>query len=130
MRFKITSITVIFMLFYFFFATVSCNSDNKNEESNNSSEAAYDISAGELIYKSKCQNCHQADGQGIPGAFPSLQGKQADLNTIINGREGTIMKAFKFELSDLEIANVTNFINRSWNNNFPVIHQDTIKTFK
>jgi len=27
---------------------------------------------GALLYANNCQACHQADGQGLPGAFPSL----------------------------------------------------------
>lgn len=29
---------------------------------------------GEQIYKTKCIVCHQADGKGLPGAFPPLAG--------------------------------------------------------
>jgi mono/diheme cytochrome c family protein len=31
-------------------------------------------SKGEQIYKEKCIVCHQADGKGLPGAFPPLAG--------------------------------------------------------
>lgn len=31
-----------------------------------------DPTKGEQIYKSKCIVCHQADGKGLPGAFPPL----------------------------------------------------------
>lgn len=31
---------------------------------------------GEYIYKTKCFACHQADGKGLPNAFPSLVGSE------------------------------------------------------
>lgn len=33
-----------------------------------------DPTRGEQIYKTKCVVCHQADGKGLPGAFPPLAG--------------------------------------------------------
>jgi nitrite reductase (NO-forming) len=33
---------------------------------------ADDNNRGEQIYKTKCIVCHQADGKGLPGAFPPL----------------------------------------------------------
>ncbi|MFC1731054.1 c-type cytochrome [candidate division KSB1 bacterium] len=35
-------------------------------------EIAIDLALGEQIYMEKCIVCHQADGKGIPGAFPPL----------------------------------------------------------
>jgi len=34
------------------------------------------MARGEEIYKTKCFACHQADGKGLPNAFPSLVGSQ------------------------------------------------------
>lgn len=39
------------------------------------------MARGEEIYKSKCIACHQADGNGLPGAFPSLVGSKFLLET-------------------------------------------------
>lgn len=36
--------------------------------------APSDPARGEQIYKTKCIVCHQADGKGLPGAFPPLAG--------------------------------------------------------
>jgi mono/diheme cytochrome c family protein len=36
--------------------------------------APADPTRGEQIYKEKCIVCHQADGKGLPGAFPPLAG--------------------------------------------------------
>ena len=39
-----------------------------------SDEMATQMARGEQIYKEKCIVCHQADGKGLPGAFPPLAG--------------------------------------------------------
>jgi mono/diheme cytochrome c family protein len=39
-------------------------------------ELAAQMARGEQIYKEKCIACHQANGQGLPGAFPSLVGSE------------------------------------------------------
>jgi mono/diheme cytochrome c family protein len=39
-------------------------------------EMAAQKARGEQIYKTKCIACHQANGQGLPNAFPSLVGSE------------------------------------------------------
>lgn len=39
-------------------------------------ELAAQMARGEQIYKEKCIICHQADGHGLPNAFPSLAGSK------------------------------------------------------
>ncbi|MDY0103738.1 MAG: cytochrome c [Lentimicrobium sp.] len=38
------------------------------------------LARGEQIYNEKCFACHQANGQGIPNAFPTLTGSDFLLN--------------------------------------------------
>lgn len=108
----------------------ACGDKGKDSKNDNNSEQITDFSKGEIIYKSDCVVCHQADGKGIQGAFPGLIGKQAQLKTVVNGREGTIMKAFKHELTDNEIVDVVNYINHAWGNNFPLITIDSVSVLK
>jgi mono/diheme cytochrome c family protein len=42
----------------------------------NPNEMASEMARGEQIYKEKCIICHQADGHGLPNAFPSLAGSR------------------------------------------------------
>jgi len=51
-----------------------------------------EMTAGEKIYKEKCVACHQADGNGLKGAFPPLKNSdylKADpkrgINQVLNG---------------------------------------------
>ncbi|WP_460838328.1 cytochrome c oxidase subunit II [Noviherbaspirillum agri] len=76
---------------------------------------------GEKVYAANCVACHQANGKGVPGAFPALDGSQivngpkdANLNIVMNGKGG--MPPWKGVLSDTEIAAVITFIRNSWSN--------------
>lgn len=81
------------------------------------------IAQGEKIYAANCTACHQADGAGIPGTFPALDGsplvtgpRAAHLERVFNGKAGTAMQAFGKQLSDLEIAAVVSYERNSWHN--------------
>jgi len=77
----------------------------------------------EKSYTTHCAACHQANGQGIPGAFPSLVGSPvvtgpiaAQLDLVLNGKPGTAMQAFGPKLSDAEIAAILTYQRTSWGN--------------
>ena len=76
---------------------------------------------GEQVYAANCVACHQANGKGLPGAFPALDGsavvkgpKAEQVNVVLNGRKA--MPAFKGTLSDTEIAAVITYTRNSWSN--------------
>lgn len=79
----------------------------------------------EKLYATHCAACHQANGQGIPGAFPSLVGTpmvttgpiSEHLDMVINGKPGTAMLAFGPQLSDAEIAAIVTYERNAWGNN-------------
>ena len=88
---------------------------------------------GETIYKTNCSNCHQDDGRGIEGLYPSLikndwtSGQTKKLISIIkNGSSAhltinkqtysAIMPSFYF-LSTHEIAALVNFIHEKYGGN-------------
>ena len=81
---------------------------------------------GEKIYAANCAVCHQANGKGVPGAFPSLDGsavvngaKAAQVNVLLNGQDTPAwpgaMPAWK-QLSDSDIAAVITYTRNSWSN--------------
>jgi cytochrome c oxidase subunit 2 len=81
------------------------------------------VARGEKIYTANCIACHQANGAGLPGAFPALDGsplvtgpKAAHLDRVFHGKTGTAMQAFGKQLSDLEIAAVVSYERNSWHN--------------
>jgi cytochrome c oxidase subunit 2 len=77
---------------------------------------------GEKVYAANCVACHQANGKGLPGTFPPLEGskltngpKVDHINIVMNGKNGTAMAAFK-HLSDVQIAAVVTYERNSWGN--------------
>ena len=89
-----------------------------------------DAADGASIYSSTCVACHQADGSGVPGAFPPLAGHVGELYTaeggpryiasvvlfglqgpiVVNGETyNGVMPSF-FNFSDSEIAAVINHV--------------------
>ena len=82
------------------------------------------MAEGEKVYKKQFLMCHQANGEGVPGAFPALAGSEIALkkeNTlehlyrIIYGKN--LMPKFGDQLSDVEIATVTTYERNAWGNN-------------
>ncbi len=91
--------------------------------------AEWDRDMGTQVYNANCVGCHQAAGQGIPGAFPPLAGHAADVyaaggdeylpQVLLFGLTGQIqvegmtyngfMPAWA-QLSDDQIANVLNHV--------------------
>lgn len=88
---------------------------------------------GAKLY-AQCAGCHQANGQGIPGAFPPLAGHVSEILNIKGGREYLIklllwglrgpieVKGMKYngvmptynQLKDEEIAALLNHIATAW----------------
>ncbi|WP_026076017.1 cytochrome c oxidase subunit II [Noviherbaspirillum massiliense] len=76
---------------------------------------------GEKVYAANCVACHQANGKGVPGAFPALDGSQivngpkaGQINIVLNGKGG--MPPWKGVLSDTEIASVITYTRNNWSN--------------
>ena len=77
---------------------------------------------GEDVYLGQCAACHQANGKGIPPAFPSLvdgqivNGPKADhIKQVVDGKQGTAMQAFKALLNPVELAAVITYERNAWN---------------
>jgi cytochrome c oxidase subunit 2 len=81
------------------------------------------MARGEKVYAGNCAACHQANGMGLPGAFPAINGSKvatgpvdAHIATVLNGRPGTAMAAFGGQLSDADIAAVVTYQRNAWDN--------------
>jgi nitrite reductase (NO-forming)/hydroxylamine reductase len=90
------------------------------------------IAAGKAVYDTACLACHQADGKGLPGAFPPLAGsdyllgdKARAVGVVVNGLQGeVVVNGVKYnsvmpamtQLSDQEIADALTFALNSWGN--------------
>jgi cytochrome c oxidase subunit II len=78
---------------------------------------------GEKVYAANCVACHQANGKGMPPAFPPLDGgklttgpKNGHIDIVVNGKPGTAMAAFGKQLNDTEIAAVVTYERNAWGN--------------
>ncbi|WP_417520462.1 c-type cytochrome [Marinobacter sp.] len=88
---------------------------------------------GKAIYSAQCSACHQANGQGVPGAFPPLAGSEwlvADaaipVAIVHDGLQGKIevagnsfqgvMPKFGATLSNAELAAVLSYARSEWGN--------------
>ncbi len=81
---------------------------------------------GATIFKQNCAACHQAQGQGVPGAFPALAGSafvqgdpKAVAKVLLNGRGG--MPNFREDLTNEQIAAVLSYVRASWGNHAPAL---------
>ncbi|HLS56602.1 MAG TPA: cytochrome c oxidase subunit II [Zeimonas sp.] len=77
---------------------------------------------GEKVYAANCVACHQANGKGVSGAFPALDGsklvlgkQEGQIDIVLKGKPGTAMASFK-QLSDVELAAVLTYTRNAWGN--------------
>jgi mono/diheme cytochrome c family protein len=87
---------------------------------------------GKAEFERQCSACHQAEGQGVPGAFPPLAGnpdlfrdRLFPVHVVLNGLQGALtVKGQKYSgvmppfdhLSDAEIAAAVNYVRGAWGN--------------
>ncbi len=104
----------------------------KPKVSTSEKSLAQKMESGKQIYMNTCFACHQAEGQGIPNAFPPLA-KSDYLNADVNRAIGIILKGKTGEITvngevynsvmtrqlitSEEIADVMTYIYNSWDNN-------------
>ena len=81
------------------------------------------VARGEKVYAASCAACHQANGMGLPGAFPAISGSKiatgpvdAHIGIVLHGKPGTAMAAFGTQLSDADIAAVVTYQRNAWDN--------------
>lgn len=108
------------------------------EETAVADENTMDLAEGKALYEAKCQVCHQANGEGLPGAFPPLAksdflaDKTAAIKATINGLSGELtVNGVAFNsvmapvpMSDEEILAVMNYVYNSWGNEGVVTAED------
>ncbi|MEP1740997.1 MAG: cytochrome c oxidase subunit II [Kangiellaceae bacterium] len=82
------------------------------------------MTLGKEVYDAKCGMCHQANGLGLPPAFPALKDSpialgpvEAHIDIVVNGKSGTGMAAYGPQLTDAELAAVITYERNAWENN-------------
>jgi nitrite reductase (NO-forming)/hydroxylamine reductase len=95
------------------------------------------LQTGEKAFQSACQACHQADGKGLPGAFPPLAAsdylkadKHRAIKNVLQGLTGSVVvngatynsvMPPMSQLSDAEIADALTYAMNTWGNAFGVV---------
>ncbi|HRQ50443.1 MAG TPA: cbb3-type cytochrome c oxidase subunit II [Agriterribacter sp.] len=98
---------------------------------------------GAALYATNCQSCHQANGEGLKGAFPSLKDSRIVLDDnpeimvdiIMNGYSGREKEGFPpmpavgtdNNLSAEEVAAIMNHEKTSWGNNAKPVTPEQIQ---
>lgn len=93
-----------------------------------------------------CTQCHQPDGNGVPGAFPPLDGSERVAGPdhvlaaiLIHGLQGEVVvkgQSYRGEmpawnqLSDEEIAGVLTYIRASWSNRQPPVSAELVAAMR
>ena len=87
---------------------------------------------GAAMFSENCAACHQAQGEGVPGAFPALagnklvQGDPKDAAWIVtHGRGG--MPNFAEDLNDAQVASILTFLRSSFGNKAGPVDEATVK---
>ena len=104
---------------------------------------AEQMEAGKNIYANTCVACHQAQGQGIPDAFPPVA-KSDYLNADVNRAINAVLKGLTGEitvngkkynsvmtsqnLTDGEVADVLTYVYNNWGNNKTKVTPAMVKT--
>jgi mono/diheme cytochrome c family protein len=104
---------------------------------------------GKRVFTANCMACHQATGQGVPGAFPPLAGSEFVLKPehekhiikiVLYGLSGQItvkgqnfnsaMTPFGGILRDDQIANVLTYVRSEWGNSAPAITPEQVAAIR
>jgi len=118
-------------------------SDDKKEVIDTGEKPLHEkIASGKNLYTQTCFACHQANGEGIPNAFPPLaksdylnEDVKRAIEIILKGKSGEItVNGVKYNsimtrqfLSDEEIADVLTYVYNSWGNNKTNVMVNTVK---
>ena len=81
------------------------------------------MARGKEVYGTYCVACHQANGQGIPPAFPAIAGGvistgpiEGHTELVMRGKPGTAMQAFAAQLNDVDLAAVITYERNAFGN--------------
>jgi mono/diheme cytochrome c family protein len=105
------------------------------------------LKEGKRVYEKYCVDCHQANGQGHPPAYPPLAGNRAlmldnalnPIRMVLNGgyppaTQGNPrpygMPPFSQELSDAEVAAVVSYMRNSWGNKAPLVSPVEVSRYR
>lgn len=118
---------------------------NEEAASVKASSLAERMDQGKRLYNQNCMACHQAEGQGVPSAFPPLaksdylmKDKNRSIGVVLHGLSGKLTVNGKeyngvmpsMALNDEQIANILTFVRNSWGNKGDMVTPDEVKAVR
>lgn len=117
--------------------------ETQSEQQTPSPELTQKMEIGKTVYNQYCLACHQADGNGVPGAFPTLHqteyvvgDKERLISIVLNGLQGPIevngqqynsmMPQHGF-LTDEQVAGVLTYVRKSFGNDADEVTVEEVK---
>jgi cytochrome c oxidase cbb3-type subunit II len=114
------------------------------QEKKNAETTATSASPGldaAALYATNCQSCHQANGEGLKGAFPPIKGSKIVLDDNPEIMVGIIMQGYNTSqgygimppigttngLKPEEVTAIMNYEKTSWGNNAKTVTVDQVK---
>jgi len=103
------------------------------------------VKVGEAVYGTNCAGCHQANGQGITGVFPTLVADpvvagpaEAHINIVLKGMNGVAINGVTYasampawpQLTDQQIAAAITYERRSWGNQGTVVEPSQVAALR
>ncbi|MFD3407208.1 cytochrome c [Aquirufa sp. HETE-83D] len=109
------------LIAFFFF---SCSSKEEITQQQYSIE-------GMGLYKTHCENCHQADGSGLRDLYPSIQKSNVSPEVLAclikNGKKGNGFMPANAKLQALDIAELITFMRERWGGKKQIFPADSVK---
>ncbi len=115
----------------------------KTENKSAGNNGGDNLPDGEALFTANCATCHQATGEGVPGAFPPLKGDKVVLGDNLELYVTIIMKGYNglapqfgvmppvgtnANFKPEEVAALINHERTSWGNNGKKVTADEVKT--
>jgi mono/diheme cytochrome c family protein len=111
------------------------------------SHVSFDRKKGAKLYADRCADCHGADGRGVAGIYPPLDGNTSvneptginAIRTVLLGGFAPVtagnprpysMPPYAQELNDEEVATVVSYIRQSWSNKAPAVRPSEVSTYR
>ncbi len=98
---------------------------------------------GEIMYENFCATCHMEDGKGLKGLIPPLANSDWLKNNqdilacsirkgindpiVVNGKTYELPMAGVTALTEFELANVINYINQAWGNDYGFVQINEVR---
>ena len=108
---------------------------------------SFDRSRGAKLYADRCADCHGADGRGVAGVYPPLDGNTSvneptginAIRTVLLGGFAPVtagnprpysMPPYAQELNDEEVATVVSHIRQSWSNKASAVRPSEVSMYR